>query len=362
MKIQTLSPSAAVASAVEALGFDVDSVDLTVPEVIAASVRRAASFTCPCSPRLLASVVRRAATGLVANPDDEDLYPVRSAIDLLTAYGDLVEAPIVTERGAEQRILFLGAPSFVAVGRATLLVGIRAEGVPFLSGSEAGLVELDGHVRRMAADTISPEDLEGLGLRGVSVEHWLGMPPVVSPDDLVAEYDRRLDAAGPAGTIEEGLILDSAQPVTYYRGRWRPIGATDAGRFIARRPAAYGAPLWCYVEVKAGLIQRVLDLPIHDRLHRACDEAWRLQAAIDSRRGSPQRLRVDRRNGTDVAVLNLMSPLPGWAQRRLDTIARPIPRDRALISYAIALDDLDAEVEFLSQSLWTVRMDDREKA
>lgn len=361
VRIRALSQPAAVASVVEELGFDPDSVDLSVPEVIAASVRRAASFTCPCTPRILASVVRRTATGLVANPDEEDAYPVRSTIDALSAYGDLVEAPVRSERGTDQRMLFLGAPSFVSLSSLTLLLGVRAEGVAFLSGNEAALVELDGHVRKIAAHAVSPQDLEALGLRGVTVEHWLGMPLIVSPAELVAEYDRGLDVSGPAGDIEDALILDSSKPVTYYRGRWRPIIATDSGRFIARRPAAYGAPHWSYLEIKSGVITRLLDLPVQGRLNRACDEAWHLQAAIDHLRGAPQRLRVRSSNRTEMATLSLMAPLPGWAQRRLDTVARPIQRDRGLISYVIGSDDLAAEIDFLRRNLWTVGTDEREK-
>lgn len=362
MKIQPLTRDQAVVSTVASLGFDPESVDLTVPEVVAAAVRRTASFTCPATPRRLAALTRQAALGLVDDANDEDDFPVRAIVETLTAYGDLIEAPVRTEGGSEQRLLFLAAPSFVEVGSVMLLTGIRAEGVPFLSGSVAGLVECDGHVRRLAPDHgLGVAELTELGLRAVSAAHWIGAPLLTSSEELVADYDRRLDSTGLSGTIDDCLILDSTQPVTYYRGRWRAVSSKDSGRFVARRPTAYGAPLWCYLQIDAGVVVQVLDLPVQDRLNRACDEAWRLQAAIDATRGSPQTLRVGAGRRSDLAVLHLLSPPPAWAQRRLDTIGRPIPRDRSLLSYAVEESHIEAELEFLREMLWTVRLQDGDR-
>lgn len=359
MRIVPLSAAAAVAAAVEALGFDATSVDLTVPEVMAAAVRRAASFTCPATPRRLAGVVRASAVGLVSDANDEETFPVRAMVDNLAAYGDLIETPIRTDSGIDQRMLFLAEPSFVALGKAVLLLGVRAEGVPYLSGQAAELIENDGHVRRLTPDHgLEAADLKELGLREARVAHWLNHPPLCEPKELVADYDSRLAAAGPAGTIDDCIILDGTRTQTYYRGRWRAVSSKDVGQFVARRPAAYGAPLWCYVQVDAGEIVRVLDLPAHDQLNRACDEAWRLQAAIDALRGSPQTVRLGRSGQSDVSILHLLSPPPAWAQRRLDAVGRPVPRQRSLLSYALAEDQVEAELTFLEELLWTVQQRD----
>lgn len=361
MRIVSLSADAAVAAVVEALGFDATAVDLTVPEVVAATVRRAASFTCPGTPRRLAAVVRAAALGLVNDADDEETFPVRATVDSLAAYGDLIEAPVSTDGGTEQRVLFLAEPSFVELGAAVLLQGVRADGVPYLSGSAAELIENDGHVRRLApGHGFGPADLKALGLREVSAAHWLEHPPLCDAEELVADYDRRLSAAGPAGTIDDCVILDGSKPPTYYSGRWRALSSKDSGNFVARRAAAYGAPLWCYVEVDGGEVRRLIDLPAAARLNRACDEAWRLQAAIDALRGLPQVVRLDRGSRADVVVMSLFSPPPAWAQRRLDAVGRPIPRNRSLLSYALAQDQIEAELAFLQASLWTVKLRDGE--
>ena len=359
MRVAPLSVDEAVAAAVETLGFDPSSVDLAVPEVIAAAVRRAASLTCPTTPRSLAAVVRAASSYLVEEANDEDAFPVRAMVDSLAAYGDLIEAPVRTDGGVEQRMLFLAQPSFVVLGAAVLLSGVRADAVPYLSGAAAELIEYDGHTRRLAAGHgLAPQDLEELGLREVIAEHWLGHPTRCEPEELVAEYDSRLAAAGPAGTIDDCTILDAAQPPTYYRGRWRAVASKDSGRYVARRPAAYGAPLWSYLQIDAGEVVRVLDLPVQDRLSRACDEAWRLQAAIDALRGSPQMVRLGRGGRNDVIILHLLSPPPAWAQRRLDAVGRPVPRQRSLLSYALAEDQVEGELEFLQELLWAVRQRD----
>lgn len=359
MRIVALTVDAAVAASVETLGFDASSVDLSVPEVVAAAVRRAASLTCPTTPRSLAAVVRTAASCLVDDADNEEVFPVRATVDSLAAYGDLIEAPVRTDGGVEQRMLFLAQPSFVVLGAAILLSGVRADAVPYLSGAAAELIEYDGHTRRLApGHGLDPPDLEELGLREVSAEHWLDHPARCEPEELVAEYDSRLAAAGPAGTIDDCTILDGAQPPTYYRGRWRAVVSKDSGRYLARRPAAYGAPLWSYVQIDAGEVMRVVDLPVQGRLNRACDEAWRLQAAMDVLRGSPQPVRLERGARSGVIMLHLFSPPPAWAQRRLDAVGRPVPRRRSLFSYSLAEDQVEAELEFLEEMLWTVSQRD----
>ena len=79
----------------------------------------------------------------------------------------------------------------------------------------------------------------------------------------------------------------STAPVRYYKGRWREPIASD-GIFVARRPQAYGAPVWCAVELADGVPQAVLDLPIDSSIAPGWDDARKLQAALDAERGSPR--------------------------------------------------------------------------
>jgi hypothetical protein len=153
--------------------------------------------------------------------------------------------------------------------------------------------------------------------------------------------------------LEGVTILDPSAPVRFYRGRWRTPKKADDGIFVARRPQAYGADLWCFAEVSTGAVTRLIDLPVTVSVAPASDEAWRLQAALDAEAGHPQLFRVRGRELTDAALLDLFSPLPSWAQRRLDAIGKPLLRSRgALLSYRIPREELDEELQFLVNMLW----------
>ena len=106
---------------------------------------------------------------------------VRTTLEDLIAYGDLVEAPIDDEQsGASRRLLFLAQPSYVPLARSTfLLVGVRSEGLPLGDRSLDDQVDYCNHARRITlAHAEKPDNvLRGLGLRELSVEQWLRHPP-----------------------------------------------------------------------------------------------------------------------------------------------------------------------------------------
>jgi hypothetical protein len=284
-------------------------------------------------------------------------------LENLVAYGDLVEAPVDDEdRGTAQRMLFLGQPAFVRISAtACLLMGIRADGLALLDDTLMERVDHDAHTRRLTlAAGEDPSLLLGaLALREIGEEQWLDRPPTCQPDALVNEYAVRLRSAGPSGSIDGVRILDPSLPVTYYRGRWRTPTRRDAGDYIARRPLQYGADGWCYAELKAGEIVRLLDLPVRHRLDRACDEAWRLQAAIDCVMGNPQRVRVTPAPIVGRVTLQILSPIPSWAQRRLDAIGTPLgAQPGSLVSYGLDERQLEAELTFFAQTMW-IQVDDQ---
>ena len=363
MGIVNLSPEQVSAASVELLGFDGEIADFGTPEAIAAALRRAASFTCPASPRHLIQLVVESLRGLVpVNSSGEDLaVRLETILDSLIAHGDLVEAPIRDEdRGPSYRTLFLAQPSYVRVSRTScLLLGIRAEGLDLLDEALTERLNHEVHVRRLYIDP--DEDpaliLGSLGLRELTTEQWLNPPATCAPEALLSEYDVRLSSAGPSGSVKGCRILDPSQPVTYYRGRWREPGKRDTGRYIARRPVDFGPDVWCYAELQEGTVQSVIDLPLRHDLDRACDEAWRLQAAIDRLSGNAQRVGIEHPMGTE-PLLHLFSPVPCWAQRRLDAIGRALPKRRgSLFSYSVSEDQLAEEVAFLAKNMWIVRFD-----
>lgn len=340
---------------VEALGLDPKTVDLGSSTAIAASVRRASSFLCPTPPGALGREVSDVLGGLTESSAGQTRDSIDSMVDSLVALGDLVELPLGDPGSPSRRHLFLGPPSYVPRASGCIVLGVRPEGTPILSEELSERVEHDGH-RRFIRRREASEDLEaalsGEGLFGLSQEHWLKAPRRVSPGDLINEYIARLNAAGGAGDIEGFRVIDPDADVAYYRGRWRASKQDDSGRFVARRPQAYGADLWCFAEVLDGRIEKLIDLPIASPIARGADEAWRLQAAIDRVSGRPQRLRVRRRPGP-TAVVDVFSPLPSWSQRRMEFVAARTDRsDGALFSYSLGSEEIEDEVRFLMEMLW----------
>ena len=342
---------------VEALGLDGEIADFGTPAVVAAAIRRAASFNCPTSPRHLVAAVEEAMRGLGSlGQSDDHGASVSVVLESLVAYGDLLEAPFEDDSGISRRVLFLGPPSYVTVSSATvLLVGIRGEGLALLDESLTERVEHQVHVRRMQLQ--SGEDavtlFKPIGLLELSLDQWLEHPRFCRPRDLFDVYNERLDAAGPSGTIEGCRILDPRRSPTYYRGRWRSPTRRDNGRFVARRPVEFGADLWCFAELSGGSVVRLIDLPLNHVLNRGCDEAWRLQAAVDYLSGNPQKAQVGSAYRPTDVTLHLQSPIPSWAQRYLKVLGRPLPRQRgSLISFDLAKTALQDALRFLHESMW----------
>jgi hypothetical protein len=146
------------------------------------------------------------------------------------------------------------------------------------------------------------------------------------------------------------VVLDPTTSVQYYRGRWRdPTGLT--GRFVGRRQQAFGAKLWCYVELCNGQPDRYIDLPCGAMRFRGCDEAWRLQAAIDYEQRHPQRFRL--RQGLEgTTLIDVFSPIPSWAQRRWTIVGEAVARDKCLMSFRFSRRDIEEETHFAEEYLW----------
>jgi hypothetical protein len=358
MVVARLDPHQVSEHALASLGLTDVAVELTSSEALAASLRRAASFLCPATRGHIVRSVVEVLEGLPEYKEStkEDLEEVLGA---LIGYGDLLELPLDNIESSVQRI-FLGPPTFVRrKSGSCLLIGVRPEGAQLIGDELSAFIEYDGHARMLRFSEFLPESLVASGLKELAAGQWLGTPRPTSAEELVADFANRLMVAGPSGDIENPTILDPTTRVNFYRGRWRPPRPADNGQFVSRRPQAYGADLWCYAHVHEGRVNRLIDLPVLESLIPACDEAWRLQAAIDEVAGHPQEVRI--RDGSDVgvAVLDLFSPVPSWAQRRLDIVGTPLLRGRgALFSYAIARREIEEELQFLADMLWVSRSGD----
>jgi hypothetical protein len=358
MGITTRTIDEVTALSVAALGLDHELFLLEYQEAICASLRRAASFLCPTTPRTLVDAVREALEGIVTElPSRDDLM---GWLDQMISGGDLIELADPTH-GHASRLLFLGPPSFVEKepGR-YLIAGTRPYGAALVPPDIA--VEYEGHARTAVLDHAEAEArLREAGLHRVSISQWLGRPAAMTAREYLIEFERRLDVAMAAGFVDGLTIIDPDTSNTYYRGRWRSPAAGDGGDFVGRRPQAYGADLWCVVRLHDGAPDRLLDLPVDTAAGPGRDDAWRIQAAIDAERQTPPTYRVQPIPGSTPAnenILDFFAPLPTWAERYLELSGISVERSTgALFSYRIPTSSLAPIESVLSDTLWINRTD-----
>ncbi|MBS1982549.1 MAG: hypothetical protein JST16_00140 [Bdellovibrionales bacterium] len=331
---------------IQALGLDPHRYDCGTVEVLAALLRRAASFQCPCSARALVQSVAETLQGLVTIDDLPDT--IDRVLDKLLAYGDLTEVK-ATEKGAA---VYTAPPTFVtlASGR-TLVLGVCPESVDWLPASIRAKLAYNGHVRSFSrGDGSVGSLLRDAGYYELPHKLWLQAPKSVPAEQVYERYIARQQDTGRLVEPTGITILDQSRPVGFYKGRWRPAAGT--GRFVARREQRYGAPLWSFLTLKDGHMTSLVDLPVEGTVLRACDEAWWLQAAIDAYNGTPQYAELLAVSGSDNVRLRFFGPLPRWAQRQLDVIGAPEQVKGALFSYNIPKADLEFIRDFLAQHLW----------
>jgi hypothetical protein len=330
---------------VKALGFDPHRYGCGAVEVLAALLRRAASFQCPCSARAL---VRSVAESLQALITTEDLpETIDRVLEELLAYGDLTEVKEI-DGG---RSVYTTPPTFVtlASGR-TLVLGVCPESLEWLPTSVSANLTYHGHARSLPpASGPVASLLKDAGYYEVSHKVWLQAPKIARAKEV---YERYIAVQQDSGRLVEptGIkILDPTRSARYYKGRWRPAAGT--GHFVARREQRYGAPLWSFITLKNGHLASLVDLPIEGMQLRGCDEAWCLQAAIDALNGAPQSAEFVS-TGSEKVRLRFFGPLPRWAQRQLDVVGEPEQVKGALFSYSIPKPELGFIRDFLARHLW----------
>lgn len=336
------------------LGLDPSSLDLTSIEAIAGALRRTASFLCPCAAATLVRGVVRPLRGLVDNFEAVK-FVVEDTLDAMIAHGDILEHRDAEESSGHKisALLYAAPAAFVTRESGTvILLGIASDQLSALPDDLQARIEYVNHLRRLSpipGDNLR-NDLVQLGLIELSYADWLRMPPVETAEQHLLCLDRLLDAVQPSRDVPGLLLMDSERPVRYYRGRWVEPHA-QSGRFVARRSQAHGAQLWCYAQLRNGNPERLIDLPIIGSRWRGCDEAWRLQMAIDAKRGAPQQFRV-RPGPGNTSVMEFFSPVPMWARRRWDALGEPVPSSGCLFAYRLAETELAEELRFTREELW----------
>lgn len=353
MNLSSLTVSEAAALSVRTLGMDADLIELTSQEGLAASLRRAASFMCPTSPSRLIDSVLSVVRPLCIIDDVVTRDELFDVLDLLIAAGDLLERR--QNDGRSVRLLYLGPPSYIEREPGNyLLLGVRPFGTPLVEAELAQEIEREGHTRTLRLHQATADDLlAGAGLQKIERERWVASPRVEGGESLVGRIGERLDVAGPSGDIEDLQVLDPATPVRYYRGRWRVPKPADTGDFVARRPQAYGADLWCMVRLIDGFSARTVEFPTDDPVVPGRDEAWRMQMAIDSLRGVPQKYGVEPAVSGDGKVVKFFSPIPSFAERYLQLVGLALAESPgALFSFRVPNGAMPGLEQLLDDMLW----------
>ena len=336
-------------------GYTLDS-----PEALAGAIRRSASLRSPCTPRQLKWSVGVSLRELFEEPDMLDEL-LETCLQALITLGDLTEVTVADQSGSNLRQVELTTPCFVMRGDGSaLILGSLPGNQHWVPDSLRRRVESKGYLRLITSTPgFDPSvELASLGIRELNEREWAtnlaGLTEnerTSDPSILIQKYDQQLDAADDAGGEIPGLtILNTERDVTYYKGRWT-LPTDLSGRFIGRRPQAYGNDLWCYIDLQGGRPTRFIDLPLDGSKLRGCDAAWHLQLALDKVRGSPQRYSAAY-EASQMVLLELFSPIPAWAERRLTLLGTPTEHSkRGLIGFRVPAE----EIKFLEENLWLSR-------
>lgn len=329
------------------------STELTDDELLAAAIRRAAGFLCPCSRRRILQSVTESLMALTDDP--EELHDaVVSALDNVIAFGDLVEVSAARPDDGDQSLLIhMAPPAFVLRSNGdTFILGVVPDSATILPETISALIRHEGFARRIPAGAIDdPSDyFNDLGFVEIPLNLWLRVPPSETAEVHLNRHKRILAAQATVHEIPGLILLDTTCSVSNYRQRWTALPVYD-GFYVARRSQAYGADLWCFVQIKNGRPCKFVDLPLVGVDHRGCDAGWLLQCAIDYLHGSPQVATISR-TADGEPLMSLDGPVPSWIHRRLEYLGRRHKVSKALIGYRISQNAIEEEARFIADHLW----------
>lgn len=322
-----------------------------IDDLLKPALRRGCYLLAPCSSAdLLRYVVEPMGGG------DEMRSAAEQALEELLTYGDLLEMRRTAQDAWDVPTVALrpAPPAFVLRSpHEAIILGVAGDFPHPLPDDLAEMLSYDGAVRILNCPN-DPElgpHLRSLGLTELKESSWLRLPASVGCAEHVDGWRARLAVAAPCAPLIEGLeIIAPEKSPRFYRGRWRAPQKSDTGTFVGRRPQAYGSKLWSVVALEAGEARRIIDLMPTDAFERGCDIAWRLQAALDAERGSPQSVELIEEG--DLSYLNFFGPLPAFAERRLALVATKAHASGSLFRFTIPTAKLQTEVASLESRLW----------
>lgn len=349
MELTSISSTDALSLTAAELGVDLAQPDgFTI--LVAANLRRAASLLCPTTPTSLVNSVISVLGSI--GPANTPLRPLcKDVLEQMIALGELLEFDEVenAEYEGNARLVFAAPPCYVQLSETKLLMlGIAPDASDALPPSiiprHSGIARiLDVNDRSALID-----ELRSSGFQQLPYAFWSKAPRSEPRDRYLGRFCSALQRASPCGELEDIQILDTSANPRWYRDRWRsPDKAT--GTFVAKRPRRFGANLWSLIEISAGVPQRLIDLPRGHTLERGCDQAWRLQCALDADAGHPQTFQVKQSESGKVE-LQIHLPPPAWLLRRWEKVGhRSTPSG---FSFEFDADDVSSESLVLKEKLW----------
>ncbi len=332
---------------IENLRLDSESLNLSSVEGIAGVIRKVSGFKCPCSTKELNDFSESLLKELI--PESE-LNKISDIVDSMISYGDLLEQS--SREDASRKVLYGSSPAFVRINNTVvLLLGIVPEGFPPLPHSLISKIEFINHVRKLT--NLSEKEIGSIkesGLQEFPCTYWLKSPQKEHPKDFLKKIDREIEKMPKDPITEDVEIIDIESKVDFYKSRWKKLKPSISGKFIARRKRKYGNFIWSYIKVKDGGMKRK-DLPFSFQYQRGCDEAWRIQMALDYLNEHPQVFSIENIS-QDKIIIDFFSPIPRWASRKWDVLGNPVPGRKALFSYCFAGNNAIQEVEYCKKMLW----------
>ena len=354
MVIKAISPESLLAQSRAAFGLPSSEKPLLDAAFLGAAIRRAAGHSSPCSHSRLRRIVFDSLC-IFSSISNLTLEDVDTAIDDALVAGDLLElSQVSTENADTKNTWVFPAPfSFVPLqaGRILIMGVVRDQNTPLPSALNARIT-FNGPFRSIqcnAGENVS-DVLSEMGVVALSESAWLKAPDHSSPRDQVQQLQSIADALPPASEVNGIEVLDWSRRPDRYRERWTAPTRSLNSYYIARRPQAFGPSLWGLALFEHGTLSKFLDFPIRGDRWRGCDAAWHLQMAMDWNLHRPQAYRIREVYGS--RIVDLFSPIPMWAHRRLLSTGASIERKHSLFSFKYAPDDLPDIEAFLQSRLW----------
>lgn len=340
MELKLLTRETLLASTARQLGLVVADVSFDAPPsaFIASALRRIAVTNCPCPREALVACAVDAFTGFGEVETIE--LRVREVLDNLVIVGDLLELGGSTSLPGviADDWLYCAPPSFVIRDESLLLLGIEPEDQASLPAALRARVVRQRELRYIPthgnhdSDEIAAQ-LRIAGYLEISKIAWMRTPQKQSLELFLESVVRRLHEADNRGALEGLQVYGPTSSGNRFTSRLvSPDGRS--GFYVGRRPQAFGAPIWVFVELDRGHPVRFLDLPWRGGKFRGCDHGWRIQSALDARSGRPQTYRITPiQNNLD--LYEFFSPIPLWIERKLRIHGEKVACNGALFAYTL---------------------------